>query len=244
MACCASWAWRSAGPRRRLSWRHQRQGVPQPPHDRVARRHRRPAHPGGDRRELLLHRPRSHARLRPRRAHGHVAGYRQGPRRATGRAGGHGQSILPPRRGAQPRRRPRHGARRSAAGRRPHLRVPRDERPLRHRVGSPRQRHLQRGRILPRHPGAGITRIHAASGHRPRPVCVSDRRGPQPRRLAQPRPRAAGRRQPGVDQLGQRPQRHPKARIGCSIRTYDEATATIAYRRAEEVVRGICMAYG
>lgn len=50
---------------------------------------------------------------------------------------------------------------------------------------------------------------------------------------------------PGSISSGSAPNVIPDtARIGCSIRTYDEATATIAYRRAEEVVRGICMAYG
>lgn len=34
------------------------------------------------------------------------------------------------------------------------------------------------------------------------------------------------------------------ARVGCSIRTTSQADADIAYRRAEEVVRGICLAYG
>lgn len=48
----------------------------------------------------------------------------------------------------------------------------------------------------------------------------------------------------GVVQVGEAPNIIPdKAKIACSIRTYSDEAAEVAYRRADEIVDGICRAY-
>lgn len=50
---------------------------------------------------------------------------------------------------------------------------------------------------------------------------------------------------PGMIQSGEAPNVIPDtARLGCSIRTTSSEASRIAYRRAEQVVKGICLAYG